>query len=149
MSSHSDKYKALKWKGNTKQHRISEHQHLRKEKRGNFLDYQRCNATSSDIENLIEDVEMLDVSRNILRPRLQWIDFLWSEKLRENMAGATKALRFIRWHHEQQPSLITELGLMPRLFELLFNAKAPNNIESHLLPLLKVSFVFLLFYEIS
>lgn len=146
MYSHSHKYKALKCKGDVKQatlERISEHQHLRKKKRGKSLDCLRIatsnKAKSWDIDDLIEDVEMLDVSKKVNGTRHKWIDLLWSKKLSDNLTAATRTLNFLHRQHEQQSSIVSEFGMTPRLFDLLLNAQASSIKESYLLQTLQVS----------
>lgn len=129
--SNLSRYKALKLKGDAQQQRISEHQQLRKKKRGSFLDCQRLSSTNNDIDGLTEDICMLDVTENEVRAKNKWIDLLWSDKLRENMMAVRKLLR-----KEQQ----VDFGVMPRLFDLLFKTQAANYNDHYLLPSLKVSF---------
>lgn len=146
MSSYSHNYKALKCKSDQEQaimERISEHQRLRKKKRGNSLDYLRNEAStkakSCDIDDLIEDVEMLDVTGGIKGARHKWINLFWSQNLRDNMTAATRTMNFLRRQNEQQSSLVSEFKMIPRLFELLLNAQASSIRESYLLQSLKVS----------
>lgn len=145
MSSPSDRFKAVKRKCHWEDavvDRFSGQQKLRKKRRTEYFEEQRTDVTSRDIDNLIEDVEMLDVSEKKVVIKNQWVELLWSQKFSENFTAVERASRFVRWQKERAIAYIIGSGLIPRLFELLFNVPALSIRESYLLSLFKVSFPF-------
>lgn len=120
--------------------RITEQQQLRKKKRGESFTKQR-DVTKGDLEDLIEDVEMLDVSKTKLDIRNHWIDLLGSNRFSDNLMAVERASRFIRWHNEQGLIFMVDSGVIRRMFELLCNAQALSTPESFLVSLFKVSCV--------
>lgn len=111
-----------------RQRRIREGNIHRKQQRQDWLTRQRSfdiHESADLVEKLIEDVDMLDVDGNDGALKDEWLKLLFSEVIYDQLGAAQKLSRLVSRKPELARAVI-DMGLMPRLFDLLQESQLPK-----------------------